>query len=541
MAVNKGNSPKLKGQSEAKTMPRVADVTIEQPNDYQWANLPYSAIGLNVNRLAQNIALVCVLVLLLITFFYHVIICASIIFLNCFYVIVLLPKVYYFLVGCYYRRRDQHFETWLVTKCNELLDTKSCTVRQGDHSKKLSWDRLPMYTILLPVFHENINTLRDLLLSLSYLHYPVERLEIFMLTEADDEITQSCLDLLQQEHPIDYTLVVVPKGVIQTKPRACNYGLRFAKGKYLVIYDAEDRPEANQLLKSVLTFQLLELSEKETDHKVMCLQAELAYYNRKDNWLTKSFALEYGIWFGYMLRGLSHRRTLIPLGGTSNHFQTAVLRKVGGWDSYNVTEDADLGVRLKRLGYRVQILTSYTMEEAPNGVYAWLRQRSRWIKGFMQTYLVHWHKNSKVDARHLSWIDYLNFQLLIGSPIVIFALMPLMLLLSYLLKSYAHEVILEYPWIFIWSDWNYWFTFVILCIMSVVVVRHHNWHRMFWSMFTMPFYYFLHTLASFLAAKELFTLPFYWQKTDHGASRNNWTKQRYKSGKKSSVNKQIGD
>ncbi len=236
---------------------------------------------------------------------------------------------------------------------------------------------LPAYTILVPLYHE-AQVLPGLVRALRGLDYPAHLLDIKLVLEADDAETiaaaESCGDGCE--------IIRVPSHGPRTKPKAANYALQFARGEYLVIYDAEDRPEADQLLKAVAAFRA-------SPRSLACLQARLNFYNADHNWLTRMFALDYALWFDMLLPGLDRIGVPMPLGGTSNHFRTQVLRDIGGWDAYNVTEDADIGIRLAQLGYRVSMISFTTYEEAPVPLGPWLRQRSRWLKGYMQTWLVH--------------------------------------------------------------------------------------------------------------------------------------------------------
>jgi cellulose synthase/poly-beta-1,6-N-acetylglucosamine synthase-like glycosyltransferase len=236
----------------------------------------------------------------------------------------------------------------------------------------------PLYTVLVPLYKER-NVARNILVSLGKLEYPREKLDVKFLLEADDPDTLTALS--EAGIPSWAEVVVVPPGQPKTKPRACNHGLARARGDYLVIFDAEDRPDPDQLKQAVLAFQKLE-------PEVVCLQAQLAYHNHRQNLLTRWFALEYNVWFRRYLSGLVALGVPIPLGGTSNHFRTGVLRTVGGWDPFNVTEDCDLGVRLYMDGFHTRTLDSTTWEEANSRVGNWLRQRSRWLKGYMITHLV---------------------------------------------------------------------------------------------------------------------------------------------------------
>ncbi|MDE2184464.1 MAG: glycosyltransferase [Alphaproteobacteria bacterium] len=236
---------------------------------------------------------------------------------------------------------------------------------------------LPTYTVLVPLYHE-ANVLAELVDALAGLDYPRDRLQILLVLEEDDTQTRAAAALSGGA----FEIIVVPRGEPRTKPKACNYALHFARGDYVVIYDAEDRPEPDQLRRAVMRF-------RNEPAQTACLQARLQITNARQRWIAAMFALDYQIWFTILLQGLDRLGLPIPLGGTSNHFRISALRDVGAWDPFNVTEDADLGMRLARLGYRVSMLDSTTFEEAPIEFTAWLRQRTRWLKGYMQTLLVH--------------------------------------------------------------------------------------------------------------------------------------------------------
>jgi hypothetical protein len=274
---------------------------------------------------------------------------------------------------------------------------------------------LPVYTVLVPAFGE-ANVVHQLIDNLSHLDYPADKLDILLLLEEDDDATIEAARAARP--PPTVTIVIVPRGAPQTKPKACNVGLFFARGDYLVIYDAEDKPDPDQLKRAVVAFS-------RGDQRLVCVQAALNYWNVDENALTRMFTVEYSYWFDYMLPGLDALGQAIPLGGTSNHFRTDALRKLGGWDPFNVTEDADLGIRASALGYTVGVVNSTTYEEANNDYRNWIRQRSRWIKGYMQTALVHTrHPLSLVRVAGLR--ATLGFLLLIaGTPLTFLLVLPL--------------------------------------------------------------------------------------------------------------------
>jgi len=238
---------------------------------------------------------------------------------------------------------------------------------------------LPVYTILVPLYKE-ANIADKIVSRIEMLDYPKEKLDVKLLLEEDDEATISVLELCRL--PSYFSRMVIPDCQPKTKPRACNFGLEEARGEYCVIYDAEDRPEPDQLRKAVALFRRL-------PGNYACVQAKLNYYNPKQNLLTRLFTIEYSTTFDLLLPGLEIMNIPIPLGGTSNHFRTEILRRLGGWDPFNVTEDCELGIRIYSKGYKTCLLDSTTWEEANSRLWNWIRQRSRWVKGFMRTHLAH--------------------------------------------------------------------------------------------------------------------------------------------------------
>jgi len=369
---------------------------------------------------------------------------------------------------------------------------------------------LPAYTVLVPLYRE-ARVVRPLLAHLTALDYPASKLEVLLLVEEDDVET---LAAVREARPPAYvTVVTVPPGGPRTKPRALNVGLLFARGEYLVVFDAEDRPEPDQLKKAVAAF-------RKGPDRLVCVQAALNYYNREENALTRMFAMEYAQWFDYLLPGLFQLGLPIPLGGTSNHFRTEVLRELGGWDPFNVTEDADLGLRMAGRGLAVGVLNSTTYEEAPHRVGAWIRQRSRWIKGYMQTALVH-GRNPLRLARAAGVRGLVGWALLVaGSPLAFLAAPVLWVL--YLLWLFTGtkslDPLLPAPVLYL-SLFNLLVGNGLLAYLNMLAVFKRRWYPLLpWTLLT-PLYWALHSVAAYRALWELVRRPFHWEKTEHGTSR----------------------
>ena len=369
---------------------------------------------------------------------------------------------------------------------------------------------LPVYTILLPMYKEP-EVVKHLIAGIMEMDYPLEKLDVKILLEEEDTVTYDAVRALRP--PANFEIVRVPYSVPKTKPKACNYGLLFARGEYLTIYDAEDVPEKDQLRKVVAAF-------RKGPENMICVQAALNYFNSDQNLLTRMFTLEYSYWFDYMLPGIEALGMPIPLGGTSNHFRTEMLRLLGGWDPFNVTEDADLGIRASAHRMWVSTINSTTFEEANSHTGNWIRQRSRWIKGYMQTYLVHMRNPLRL-FRTIGLMPFLGVQLLIGGTFMTFLINPILWLLFIFWIAFR-PLWMEsvFPlWILTLSTLNLIVGNAMGIYLNMLAVfRRRLFHLTFYSLMN-PFYWILHSIAAYKALWQLFTKPFFWEKTVHGLAK----------------------
>lgn len=357
---------------------------------------------------------------------------------------------------------------------------------------------LPKYTILCPMYDET-EVVSELVKNLSKLDYPQDKLEVFLLLEEDDKKTQDYItdNILLPEN---FKVLVVPKGYgPKTKPNACNYGLEKATGEYLVIFDAEDNPEKDQLLKALYEFRGQELMGK----KIGAVQARLQYQNEKQNLLSRMFNMEYKVWFTYYLPALDCLGLSIPLGGTSNHFKVDLLRKLGGWNANNVTEDCELGLRLYNEAYTVSVINSTTWEEACCYVWPWIKQRTRWTRGYIQTSVKY-----LFSKNNLSFIQKIGAWLFIlGTPVFNILYIPVNLI--YLLN-------MEQQW-FYGLTGQLAFVNMVLGITSLVFIHCLSRRSVFG--FLMPFYWTLHSVAGFRALYQYVVNETKWEKTKHYGSK----------------------
>jgi cellulose synthase/poly-beta-1,6-N-acetylglucosamine synthase-like glycosyltransferase len=378
------------------------------------------------------------------------------------------------------------------------------------NAARVSDEDLPVYTVLVPVYRE-AHIVPALVQSLRKIDYPLNKLDVKIITEADDAETVTAAQA--QATGEGFSVVVVPPSLPRTKPKACNVALRNAVGEYLVIYDAEDRPEPDQLRKAVASFRA-------ESPKLACLQARLTFHNATEGWLAAMFTLDYELWFGFLLPGLARLGVPMPLGGTSNHFRTSVLREIKGWDPFNVTEDADLGIRLAQRGYRVSTLDSTTFEEATTTYGNWIRQRSRWMKGYMQTWLVHM-RDPHALMKHAGFAGFAAFQLFIGGAFFSALVNPL-LWLVFLVANFvplnvglneAAEPLRIFSLVGLIAG-NAFFTY----LMMLGALR-RGWHQLVPCGITAFAYWLLISVAAYRGLWQLISKPFYWEKTVHGLSR----------------------
>lgn len=362
---------------------------------------------------------------------------------------------------------------------------------------------LPSYTILVPLYRER-EVVPHLVASLAALDYPAHKLQILFLTEATDTPTRRAL--LAAHLRGHMAVVTVPEGLPRTKPRALNHALAMATGEYVVVYDAEDEPEPDQLRRAAAAFRC-------GGQGLGCLQAQLKIYNARQCWLTAQFAIEYAVLFGLVLPALQRFNLPIALGGTSNHFPRQVLLSVGGWDAFNVTEDADLGLRLARLGWQVGTLPSATFEEAPSSLRAWFGQRRRWLKGWLQTALVltrhPWRLWCQLGTRR-----FLAVHLLLAGMLLSALVHPIYLAILAYALCLSDSTMASTMW---WMGLAVFVAGYGVSISLAAIAAARSPHRgcLMRHILGIPLYWLLISLAAYAALWEYARRPFHWNKTPH--------------------------
>ena len=370
-------------------------------------------------------------------------------------------------------------------------------------------DRLPRVSVMVPLFREE-RIAEALIQRLARLTYPKALLDVVLVLEAQDSVTRATL--ARTDLPQWMRVIEVPDDdTVTTKPRALNYALDFCRGDIIGVWDAEDAPEPDQIEKVVSRFA-------RAGPEVACLQGMLDYYNARHNWIARCFTIEYASWWRMVLPGIARLGLVLPLGGTTLFFRRTVLERLGGWDAHNVTEDADLGLRLARQGYTTELIPTVTYEEANCRAWPWVKQRSRWLKGYVITYCVHMRR-PRALLRDLGLKRFLGVQTMFLGTVSQFAAIPL--LWSFWLPTLGlpHPIVQTLGSAVIWPLAIFFIVAELLNItIGILAVSAPERRHLRPWVFSLPLYFPLGALACYKALYELVRIPFYWDKTQHGTA-----------------------
>jgi glycosyltransferase XagB len=393
---------------------------------------------------------------------------------------------------------------WLALLCLftglGILRALACLVPAAKSAlpdRSIDLEVVPMWSIIVALYDE-ADCVPGLLDALFKLDWMPEKLDIIFACERDDTATLEALTRLRGRY--NFRIVRVPKGGPRTKPNALQTALPFVRGRFVTVYDAEDRPDPAQVRAAFYAFI-------HGPANLAVVQAPLVTWNHNESWIARQFALDYAIWFRVILPALSRLSKVLPLGGTSNHFRTDVLRHCGGWDPYNVTEDADLGIRMGRYGYLADIIAPPTYEEAPPRVGAWIKQRGRWIHGHIQTFSVHLRTPFEFMGA-LSWRGFLSFLIGLGiGPLSAILVLPVTLC------AFTHFARNTFDAMGLWLMA---LGFVGHGVAAYIGARRDGRLDLLTAVASLPVYYCLQSFAACRAFWRVVFTPSIWDKTDHG-------------------------
>ena len=399
---------------------------------------------------------------------------------------------------------------WLIFSASIMLRSMAAVASRPEiHPSELADDEIPNYTVVVALYRET-SVVEDLVKAIDAFDYPKGKLDIKLVVEQRDVETLS--RIVELRLPGRYEVIVAPSGGPQTKPRALNIALSSARGDLVVVYDAEDIPAPDQLRLAASRFA----ADKDLD----CLQARLAIRNHSESWLSKLFAIEYATLFDVINPGLCALNLPIPLGGSSNHFRVPSLVGVGAWDEWNVTEDADLGIRLARFGYKVRALDSDTLEEAPYELGNWFRQRVRWQKGWMQTLIVHSRRPI------FFWRDLGPQRAVAATTFIVGAIFGCLFWPAFAIGTIWRALAVGQGALPPWREMSDVFTYILalsgvwmILLPAIVAAKLRRLKLTAGLIVLLPVYYILVSMATWTAMLDLILWPHYWAKTAHGRSR----------------------
>ncbi|MFZ2970034.1 MAG: glycosyltransferase [Minisyncoccia bacterium] len=443
--------------------------------------------------LAENIQLIFFFLLLHILSFFAVthfwktsFVIYTFVCVNIFYLFLMIFKFYIIY-------RSLRYDPIIDFGKNEIDSIKDC--------------ELPVYSVIIPLYQEE-GVIGQIKKAMTAIDYPSYKLDFVITLEEYDYATRKAV--AEAEFPRNFRILILPDVKPKTKPKALNVVFSHLDGDFFTIYDAEIIPDKDQLKKACLLFK------KYPD--ISCIQTLLDHYNYDQNILTKWFNAEFAFYYDMFLPGLQSLNYPIPLSGHSTHFRIAVVQKIGAWDPYNVAEDCDLGIRLRRFGYKTAIMRSYSREEATSNFKNWLNQRSRWMKGFLQTTIVHMRHPFRFKDELGGWRYFIAFLLLVpGTVIINFSNLGFWILFilwivfqPQIIKDFFPGIILHISVLcFLLGN------FIFIYLNLIGLYQRKRFSLVKYSLLT-SIYWIMLSLGCIKAVAQLITNPYHWEKTKHG-------------------------
>lgn len=398
--------------------------------------------------------------------------------------------------------------TFKVLMLGRSVRANARVITQADLDA-LSYDELPVVSVFIPLYHEN-EIIPQIFRYITDFDYPQDKLDIIFILESTD--TETAKAFIDMHPPAHFKALLSPDVEPKTKPKAMNVAFKEARGDVLVIFDAEVLPERDQIKRAVATFKRFP--------EAKYLHTRMDVYNAEENWITKLYTAEFCYFYHYLMPGLIESKYPVPISGHSTYFRKEVIEKVGAWDAYNVAEDCDIGIRIYRKGFGSgAMLDSHTWEQSTTTIPTWVRQRTRWIQGFIQTSMVQLRYPLLLKRELGSWKNFLVFLFLVPGNVVL-NMLNMFQWVMFIIWNTTHAPFLQvaYSGIVLYLATtcflvgNFLFTFFS---MYGLYERKH-FRIVPWA--TLSFaYWIMLGIATFRAALHLFLHPHKWDHTKHSA------------------------
>ena len=239
---------------------------------------------------------------------------------------------------------------------------------------------MPMVTIQLPFYNEKYVALRAIH-AICNLDYPPDKMQIQILDDSDDDTGEIVRTAIEKYRKKGFEIVYLHRSKDRAgyKAGALNDGMRYLKGDYVAIFDADFVPASSFLRDTLMHF---------SDSQVGFVQCRWAHFNENYSSLTAAQAFSLDLHFLIEQKAKSMTNLFMNFNGTAGIWRAACIQDAGGWHTSTLVEDLDLSFRAQMRGWKCLLLEDIVVHgELPVQINAAKRQQFRWAKGSTQVSL----------------------------------------------------------------------------------------------------------------------------------------------------------
>jgi len=367
--------------------------------------------------------------------------------------------------------------------------------KQKQASPNLETTRLPFYSIIVPAKNEERTILR-LLDSLSKISYPADKIETIVVVDGSTDKTLEICERFVNQH---CNFQVIQKSSSDGKPSALNFGIEQTRGEIIAIFDADNVPAKDALLKAAKYFN---------DAKVAAVQGRTMSINSKENMLTQFISYEEAVWCEAYLRGKDALGLFVHLKGSCQFIRRSVLAQLEGFDESVLSEDMEFSARLAENDYSIRYAGDVcTWQESPSNLKALFKQRTRWFRGTMDVAVKYGRLLTNLNRRNL------DAEATLYGPFILIAS-----LLSYLVTF--GSFLAEYPFNMIWNVFSYFSLFsmtviILMCGCALLYVsKPRKVSNLLWLPFVFVYWFIQGFIALYAGLLSLLRRPKPWLKTE---------------------------